>query len=409
MPLNASFARGLSLSHAIPNGYWLAGQETRITSCCSVADKCEPGDLFVALDDREFVSQEQLQIAIGRGAVAVLAERPLPCSVPQYVVDDCRVAFGQLCHGLAGSPSHSLRTIGIAGSCGKSTTERLLAAILRAAGQSAESLPSDPIERHGPLHIARWMAEVRSQGGTHATLEASSQALAQHKMRGLQLDAAVITNIHREYAEPHGSLRNYQNAISSVVEHLKPEGFTVINADDRGSYRLLRDLDVPTITIGLREEGEITANLLERHPSEQTFLIDAGDESIVVRTQIIGDAHIYNCLQAAAVGLVLGLDPGAIVKGLEAVTSVPGCLQRLECGQPYGVYIDQAKTPHALSTALQTLRRVTSGQLRCALGVDPFASEQTRTQLGQTLERLTDRLRADRAEAGPKTIASQRP
>ena len=64
---------------------------------------------------------------------------------------------------------------------------------------------------------------------------------------------------------------------------------------------------------------------------------------------MIGTHHVYNCLMAAAVGLAYGIDLPTVVRGLEAVDHVPGRLERIECGQPFGVFVDFAHTPDALA------------------------------------------------------------
>ena len=63
---------------------------------------------------------------------------------------------------LAGDPSQSLRTIGITGTYGKTSTERLLAGIFSAAGQTHASLDAPAIEAGGAVSVARWLAESRA-------------------------------------------------------------------------------------------------------------------------------------------------------------------------------------------------------------------------------------------------------
>ena len=152
----------------------------------------------------------------------------------------------------------------------------------------------------------------------------------------------------------------------------------------------LRHFHGPALTIGIRKPAEITAAPVEQFPSEQTFLLTAGSETVPVRTRMIGTHHIYNCLTAAAVGLTYGLDLATVVRGLEAVDYVPGRLQRIECGQPFSVFIDYAHTPDALAGSLQALRNVTSGRLICVFGAGGDRDRQKRPLMGREAEKLAD-------------------
>jgi UDP-N-acetylmuramoyl-L-alanyl-D-glutamate--2,6-diaminopimelate ligase len=391
MPLQATSARGLLLSTTIPEGRWLFGNEPRVSSCCSSAEQCQTGDLFAVLDEQHLTAQCQVELAIERGAIGILSERPFPNAVPQYIVEDSRVAFAQLCHALAGHPSQSLRTIGITGTYGKTSTERLLAGVLSASARSHSSLDARSIESGGAVHIAGWLAEARANSCQFAIVEASSQALARRQFSGLQLEAAIVTNVRREHTDGHGSLRNYHTAKKRLLDQLKPSGFAVINVDDASSRSLMDEIDCATMTIGIARPADLTATLLERHASEQTFLLDAGDESIVMRTQVIGDGHIYNCLAAAAVALGLGIDPSTIVRGIESVVALPKRLQRVECGQSFGVFIDELHTPPSLGNAIRTLRPICTGNIHCVMGIDHRLSEIARAQIGRLLERSADK------------------
>jgi UDP-N-acetylmuramoyl-L-alanyl-D-glutamate--2,6-diaminopimelate ligase len=186
-------------------------------------------------------------------------------------------------------------------------------------------------------------------------------------------------------------VRNYQAAKQRLLDQLKPGGFAVMNADDPLSRPLIDEMECATITIGIRQAADVTATLLERHASEQTFLLDVGDESIVIRTAMIGDGHVYNCLAASAVALTLGIDPAAIVRGIESLAEVPRRLQRIECGQAFGVFIDSSSTPQSLRNAIETLRPVCRGDMHCVMGIDHHLSDLARAQIGQALERSADK------------------
>jgi UDP-N-acetylmuramoyl-L-alanyl-D-glutamate--2,6-diaminopimelate ligase len=93
---------------------------------------------------------------------------------------------------------------------------------------------------------------------------------------------------------------------------------------------------------------------------------------------------------AAAVGTIYDIEPTTIVRGLEAVERVPGRMERLECGQPFGVVVDAARTPAALARRLQTLRGLTRGRLLCVFGSRGHENRLARAALGKAVESRAD-------------------
>lgn len=406
-------ARGTSLRQVLPDAVFTAG-DVELTSCCTDSQKCRGGDLFVALpglSDRHQCVAE----AIERGAAGILSNRSLAgCTVPLCIVDDVRDAYGQLCQALAGYPARSLKIIGITGANGKTTTTYLTAAVLAAGGWRSGVLGTlgyfDGNEWQNarwttppPPVLAHWMARIAAAGCTHAVVEVSGHALAQKRAAGLDFDVACVTNDH------HG-FKGHRKA--RLFDHLLPEGFAVVNVDDPLAESLLSRLDGPVLTVGMSGTAEVTALPLEQFASEQTFLLSAGDESIPVRTPLIGHHNIYNCLMAAAVGLAYSLDLPTIVQGLEVVQRVPGRLERIECGQPFSVFVDDARTSGALSNCLKTLRAVTSGRLICVFGAGGDRDKPIGGQMYRAVESAADlavQVVDDRREAIASALGQAQP
>ncbi len=400
MPLRQQIA-GIRVREILPDSQYFGPDEAHVSSCTSDPHRCQRGSLFVAVQSSAEDGHLGVDQALDRGAVAVIAERYLPISAPLYVVPDSREAYGRICHHLAGCPTDALCTVGVTGTNGKTSTTQLIAAVLKAAGCPTglmNSLAYDDTQRRQaapcstpPAHeLARWLGRMRDNRCSHAVIEASSQALAERRTAGLELDAAVLTNVRRDHLDFHQTVFNYRRAKARLFEHLKPGGFVVAHADDPASRFLLRDLPHPVLTVGMRREAELSARVVERHPGEQTFLMTAGDETVAVQTRMFGDHHVYNCLSAAAVGLLLGIDLVTVARGLESVTSIEGRMEPLVAGQPFGVYLDHAHTPDSLAATLKALRQVTSGRVLCVLAIPPGGDTSQRPLLGRVLERGTD-------------------
>jgi UDP-N-acetylmuramoyl-L-alanyl-D-glutamate--2,6-diaminopimelate ligase len=199
-----------------------------------------------------------------------------------------------------------------------------------------------------------------------------------------------VTNVRRDHLDYHPTLDDYRQTKSRLLKYLGDDGFAVLNADDPTSAAFLPLIDRPVLTVAMRSAAEISGTLIERFTSEQTFLLSAGSETMPVRTKMIGAHHVYNCLMAAATGLAMGIDLATVVRGLETVEGVPGRLERIECGQPFSVFVDYAHTPDALSGVLDALSEVVGGRLICVFGAGGDRDRQKRPLMAQAVEAGAD-------------------
>lgn len=394
-------ARGVSLRQLLPSGRIIGGDDILATRCAIDAKQCRAGDLFVATTQYHRDGHEDVATAIERGASAVVAERLLPIDVPQIIVRDSREALGRICHALANRPTDRLQTIAVTGTQGKTVTSLLLAAVLEAAKQTsgvfssigysdgAEQVETSTATPPTP-ELVQWLSRMELVGCSNAVVEVSRLALAERRLASAEFDAAVLTSLRPTQGDDFNSLLSERKLHTRLLKQLKSSGFVVANIDDPNVHAAIGDLRCPVMTYSLRGEGEVNATVLERWPSEQTFLLHAGNETMPVRTEMIGDHHVLNCLAAAAVGLVLGIDLPTIARGLESQRMMPGRLERIECGQSFSVYVDYARTPEMLTASLKAVRQVTRGRVWCVAGCEGDRNRQLRPQVGRVLERLAD-------------------
>jgi UDP-N-acetylmuramoyl-L-alanyl-D-glutamate--2,6-diaminopimelate ligase len=392
-----STPRWLSLREMVEDAHFIGAGDIPVRGCSCDSRTCQPGDLFVAISGHSFDGHDYAAEAVARGARAIVAQQPVDLGVPVCLVSDTREALGQICQALAGHPSRQLRVIGVTGTNGKTTTTHLIASVLEAAGYRAgrlstleyfDGLEAAPADLTTPLApaLASWLGRMAAGGSSHAVVEISSHAIAERRIAGIELMAACLTNLRRDHLDYHSSLVDYHGTKSRIFQHLAPGGVAVINADDPVSLEYAPLVPGGVLSVALHNPANVTAELLDRSKSEQTFLLTAGEMTAAVRTAIIGDHHISNCLQAAAVGLAEGIDLPTIVRGLENVGLVPGRLERIECGQPFGVYVDYAHTPDALAVSLDTLREVTASRLICVFGAGGNRDAQKRPLMGRAVE-----------------------
>ncbi len=392
----------IGLRRLLPDAEFTGADDVGVNSCASDSRQIRPGDLFAAFRGTSDDGHDHIDEALARGCSAILSERAVPeAPVPVCIVPDAREAYGRLCQMLAGHPSRRMKVIGVTGTNGKTTTCCLIAGVLKAAGFDLgmtstlgysdgrriadAALTTPPAEQ-----LAQWLARSEENGCSHAVVEVSSHGLDQSRLAGVEIDTACITNVRRDHLDYHHRLADYRRSKAKLLSHLSHQGLAVLNADDPVSAAWLPRVAGPALTVAMHAPAEITATVLERFASEQTFLLSAGSHSVPVRTRIIGDAHVSNCLIAAAVGLAHEIDLTTVVRGLESIDYVPGRLERMEYGQPFGVFVDYAHTPDALAASLRTLGEVTQGKLICVFGAGGDRDAAKRPLMGRAVEQAAD-------------------
>src|SRR3954447_22078559 len=93
-----------------------------------------PGTLFFCVPGFKADGHDFAPDAVGRGAVALVVQRPLGLGVPEVVVDDVRAAMGPAAARFHGDPTSQLDVVGVTGTNGKTTTAYLVRSLLEGAG-----------------------------------------------------------------------------------------------------------------------------------------------------------------------------------------------------------------------------------------------------------------------------------
>lgn len=388
-----------------------AGVEVSGITCDS--RRVRPGDLFVAIPGVSVDGHDYIPQALEAGAVAVVAERftPALADIPTILVPNAREAEAYLHATLQGFPATKLRVVGVTGTEGKTTTVRLLARILEAAGDVVGSIDTvaaiiDGQETATGAHTTtpdapetqRLLAEMVVKGVTTAVIEATSHGLAMHRVTGCAFDAAIVTNITHDHLDYHGTWEAYRNAKTMLFESLSTSPrktgvpkVAITNADDV-SFERLRAVPADIhLSYGLKNAADVTARDVRVMPQGLKFQA-CGPEGrlLALRSPLVGAFNVYNILAAVALSWAWDLDDAAVAKGVASFSGVTGRMERIARGQPFEVYIDFAHTPNALERALAALRETTHGKLWVVFGCAGLRDHAKRPTMGRIAAELAD-------------------
>ena len=313
-------------------------------------------------------------------------------SLPQVVVTDQRPSLARAAAWWYGDPSHALGTIGVTGTDGKTTTSFLAVAALEAAGVSSgligtvETKVGAIRERHeahvttpGAPELQAALRAMALAGNAAAVLETTSHALELDRVLGIAYDVAVFTNLTHEHLELHGSFERYRAAKLRLFERLAagpgnpakvvdgrawPKA-AIVNSDDVAApwfEAAARDAGARVVTYGTGPTADVRATAVEEDARRLRIRFAAPSGAGSLDLRLAGRFNVHNALAVVALGDVLGLDPVAVRAGLEGVAGVPGRMERIDAGQPFGVIVDYAHSPASLEAVLDMLAPVAAAR-----------------------------------------------
>src|SRR6202011_1232116 len=115
------------------------------------------------------------------------------------------------------------------------------------------------------LDLYRLLDQLIEEGGTHATMEVSSHALALGRVHGMRFHTAVFTNLTRDHLDFHGTMEAYFAAKRLLFEPqgTPPPRWAVINQDDAHGREIRVGSETRTIYYGLSNGAPLKAHHIE--------------------------------------------------------------------------------------------------------------------------------------------------
>lgn len=350
----------------------------------------ESGDLFVCRVGKKTDGHLYLSEADKRGAVAVVASKEmdigetLGCKA-LVMVEDTDAVLAALASSFFRYPSKSLYVIGITGTNGKTTTSYLIKGMYEAMGLRTGMLSVVANYVHGDnklestkkamdsVLIQRLMAKMLHNGTEALVMEASSHELALGRCDEVDFDIAVFTNLTRDHLDFLATVEEYRDAMAKLFSRMvDPERHRkIVNIDDPNATFFISqgNHEVPVVTFAMENKNaDVHPLKFELSLFETQVLVNTPQGILEISSGLLGRHNIYNILAAVAVGIAVGAPLEDIVRGIEEVDAVPGRCELIDEEQAFGVIVDHARTPDALSRLLDHVRELSPGRIITVFG-----------------------------------------
>ena len=366
--------------------------------------KVEAGFLFIALKGAVSDGHKYIPDVVEKGAAAVLLEDELPVKkgVTVIRVENTRYALALISAAWFGYPARSLKTIGITGTKGKTTSTYMIRSILENAGHKTgligtiecitgkRHIKSENTTPESYL-VQEYFRDMVDAGYDSVVMEVSSQAFKMDRVAGITFDYGIFTNIEPDHIGPneHESFEEYMECKKELLKNCR---IGIVNRDDQRFTEIVEGATCALETYGFSEDADFVAKDAELVSKPGYLGIAykaAGKINLNVEIDIPGKFSIYNSLAAIAVCYHFGVEEDAICRALKQA-KVKGRVEMVKVSDDFTLMIDYAHNAMALESLLSTLREYNPHRLVCLFGCGGNRDRSRRFEMGEISGKMAD-------------------
>jgi UDP-N-acetylmuramyl-tripeptide synthetase len=374
------------------------------TIAASAAD-AKKGSLFFCVKGIEHDGHDFIPKALKNGVSALVVERDVKVKkgVAVVKVKNAGEAMFAAVDRFYSEEKKKVKVIAITGTKGKTTVSYLIDALLKRETGMDNAVVGTigykigkkfyPASNTTPSNIMvhKLIAETAKAGIKYFIIEASSQALDQGRLRNIEVDTAVVTNVTRDHFDYHKNFSNYLKAKMILLGNIKKGGRLVLNLDSKGAKKIMAGAKRITnniTTCSMEQKASIRAvkYSLDIKGTDFTLLQNSKKEELF--TGLVGRHNIYNIM--SAIGAVKGIVKEKNIAGAVAkFKNVEGRMDKAYSGE-FDVIVDYAHTPDSMEKILETLNALKKGRIITVFGAGGNKDRGKRPMMGAAAERLSD-------------------
>jgi len=387
-----------------------SGEDIDIENICDDSRNVTEGSLFVCIKGDNFDGHGFINDAVKRGAVAIIIEHDVSCksNVPLIKVRNTRLALSMALKAWYRDPGKNIKVIAVTGTNGKTSTVSIMSEIFRAAGYKVGVIGTLSCETDSgkidisesgthsfttpdQIRLYRAISKMADEGIEYLFMEASSHALSQYRLDGIDIYLGIFTNLSVDHLDFHENMERYFFAKSRLFDISK---MSLFNIDDKYG-RVLYDTFCDCYSYGKHESADFKASDIDDYGVDGFEYRATGKfGEIDVYSRIPGRFTVYNTLAAVSGAILCGIDKSIISRAISEFSGVPGRMQKLDLSgaAEFDVFIDYAHTPDALESLILSVREFRKSEQRIItlFGCGGERDRSKRKEMGRIATKLSD-------------------
>lgn len=364
---------------------------------------CQDG-VFVCISGAVADGHTFIQEVVQKGVTAVIVEKEVevPENVTVIRVENTRKALAYMSSAYFGYPAEQLKTIGITGTKGKTTTTYMVKSILEKTGfrtgligtiETVIGEKTIPAKNTTPESyvVQETFREMVDAGIQCVVMEVSSQGLMLDRVSGFTFDYGIFTNLEPDHIGPneHKDFEEYMYCKGLLFKQCK---IGIVNMDDLHYKQVLEGHTCEVETFGFSNEADLCASepTLINKPGFFGVSYDiSGKMDMKVEMDVPGRFSVYNSVAAIAICRHFGVKEEAIKEALLGIR-VKGRVEIIPISDAYTLMIDYAHNAMSLESLLVTLREYNPKRLVCLFGCGGNRSRLRRYEMGEVSSKFAD-------------------
>ena len=330
--------------------------------------KINNNDLFVAIKGEKFNGHIFIDDAISNGALAIVVSE-VPAKLYKdktyVVVKDTALCLPFLAKNFYKNISKNIKLIGVTGTNGKTSIVSLLHQLFALMGEKSGML-STVQNKIGSLTldtthttpdiltIYRLIQKMVDKKCKYCFMEVSSHAIDQFRVKGLNFDIAVFTNLTHDHLDYHKTFSIYRDIKKSFFDSLEEDAIAIINRDDKNSKKMGESTKANKLYYSLKILADYNCKIIE-YDFEGT-LIKINNQDLWIK--LVGEYNVYNVLAVFAVAKKLGFSEKTLFRYVSMLDSPEGRFQIVRSSNKIIGIVDYAHTPDALENILKVINKI---------------------------------------------------
>ncbi len=380
--------------------------ERTVSAVVNNTENVQKDCLFLCIKGANFNGHEAAARMAEAGAGVVVVEQevsvPAEADVTIVRVESTRYAMAFISAAWFDHPAEKLKTIGITGTKGKTTSTYLVRSILENAGYKVGLIGTIEVII-GDTHIhaqnttpesyllQEYLHQMVEAGLDAVVMEVSSQSLMQHRSQGFVFDFGIFTNIESDHIGPneHADFADYMACKGLLFRQCR---IGILNCDDAHWQDVTKGHTCRLETYGFSQEADLRASdmrlVKEGHRLGVSFTV-SGLLSMQAQISMPGRFSVYNALTAIAICRHFAISEENIRKAL-LEAKVKGRIERVKVSDDFTLLIDYAHNAMALESLYTTLKEYNPHRLVSVFGCGGNRSRLRRYEMGEVSGRLAD-------------------